>query len=132
MRTIKNLRWSAGRGIAAERHGRHKVTDTLLCTTMMKLCAQPARIWSAVTCHRFCSFGDRSAAPPSPKQGRGQRPGRVGRVPASDGHKAPAESADKSTHSKVVAAPPPCAFCASWRHSAVYSQGFTLVFVEGG
>src|SRR5438093_7950263 len=65
----------------------------------MKLCAQPARIWSAVTCHRFCRFGDLS-----PKQGRVQRPGRVGRLLPLDGDKSPAESADKSAHSKVVVA----------------------------
>src|SRR5881409_70978 len=70
-------------------------------TPMMKLCAQPAKIWSAVTCHRFCRFGDLS-----PKQGRVQRPGRPGRLLAFDGDKSPAESADKSAHSKVVAAPP--------------------------
>src|SRR6266542_6263538 len=68
---------------------------------MMKLRAEPARIWSAVTCHRFCRFGDLS-----PKRGRVQRPGRVGRLSALDGDKSPAESADKSAHSKVVAAPP--------------------------
>src|SRR6266540_1785986 len=56
---------------------------------------------SAVTCHRFWRFGDLS-----PKQGRVQRPARVGRLPAFDGDKSPAESADKSTHSKVVAASP--------------------------
>jgi hypothetical protein len=43
----------------------------------------------------------------SPKQGRVQRPGTVGRLPAFDGDKSPAESADKSAHSKVVAAAPP-------------------------
>src|SRR2546428_11028313 len=67
---------------------------------MMKLRAEPARIWSAVTCHRFCRFGDLS-----PKRGRVQRPGRVGRLSALDGDKSPAESADKSAHSKVAAAP---------------------------
>src|SRR5437867_10763597 len=46
-------------------------------------------------------FGDLS-----PKQGRVQRPARIGRLPAFDGDKSPAESADKSAHSKVVAAPP--------------------------
>src|SRR5881397_4307093 len=70
-------------------------------TTMMKLCAQAARIWSAVTCHRFCRFGDLS-----PKQGRVQRPGRAGRLLAFDGDKSPAESADESAHSKVTAASP--------------------------
>src|SRR5437867_160744 len=45
-------------------------------------------------------FGDLS-----PKQGRVQRPARVGRLPAFDGDKAPAESADKSTHSKVATLP---------------------------
>src|SRR6058998_2346685 len=64
---------------------------------MMKLCAQATRIWSAVTCHRFCRFGDLS-----PKQGRLQRPGRVGRLPAFDGDKSPAKSADKSAHSKAI------------------------------
>jgi len=48
-------------------------------------------------------FGDLS-----PKQGRVQRPGRFGRLPAFDGDKSPAESADKSAHSEVVAAPPRC------------------------
>jgi hypothetical protein len=57
------------------------------------------KIWSAVTCHRFCRFGDLS-----PKQGRVQRPGSVGRLLAFDGDKSPAESADKSAHSKAVAA----------------------------
>ncbi len=60
-----------------------------------------ALIWSAVTCHRFVRFGDLS-----PKQGRVQRPGRVGRLLAFDSDKSPAESADKSAHSKVVAALP--------------------------
>ena len=68
---------------------------------MTTLCALPAKIWSAVTCHRFCRFGDLS-----PKQGRVQRPGQVGRLPAFDGDKSPAKSADKSAHSKVVAALP--------------------------
>src|SRR5213594_3231778 len=70
-------------------------------TTMMKLYARPARIWSAVTCHRFYRFGDLS-----PKQGRVQRPGRDGRLLAFDGDKSPAESADESAHSKVTAASP--------------------------
>src|SRR5437867_7700326 len=68
---------------------------------MMKLYARPARIWSAVTCHRFYRFGDLS-----PKQGRVQRPGRDGRLLAFDGDKSPAESADESAHSKVTAASP--------------------------
>src|SRR5881397_1127481 len=72
-------------------------------TPMMKLCAQPAKIWSAMTCHRFCRFGDLS-----PKQGRVQRPGKVGRLPAFDGDKSPGKSADKSAHSKVIAASPRC------------------------
>src|SRR5216117_3646676 len=42
----------------------------------------------------------------SPKQGRVQRPGRVGRLPTFDGDKSPAESAYKSAHSKVIAASP--------------------------
>ena len=73
----------------------------LIRTTMMKVCAPTARIWSAVTCHRFCRFGDLS-----PKQGRVQRPVSVRRFPPFDGDKSPAESADKSAHSKVVAALP--------------------------
>src|SRR3989442_1167086 len=81
--------------------------DLPIRTTMMNLRAQPARIWSAVTCHRFCRFGDLA-----PKQGRVQRPGKVERPPAFDGDKSPAESADKSTHSKVVAATPRCVY--SW------------------
>jgi len=68
---------------------------------MMKYWAVGARIWSAVTCHRFCRFGDLS-----PKQGRVQRPGKVARLFAFDGDKSPAESADKPAHSKVVAASP--------------------------
>jgi len=96
----KSSRWQAG----------SPIWEVIFCTkirtaitAMMKLCAQPARIWSAVTCHRFGRFGDLS-----PKQGRVQRPGRVGRVATFDGDKSPAESADKSAHSKVVAAPPRC------------------------
>ena len=68
-------------------------------STMMKLCPIAARIWSAVTCHRFWRFGDLS-----PKQGRVQRPGSARRFPPCDGDKSPAESADKSAHSKGVAA----------------------------
>src|SRR6059036_573134 len=83
-----------------ERAGvRGKGAFELTRTTMLKLRARPATIWSAVTCHRFCRFGDLS-----PKQGRGQRPGRVGRLPAFDGDKSPTESADESAHSKVIAA----------------------------
>src|SRR5881296_1423744 len=103
----KSSRWQAG----------SPIWEVIFCTkirtaitAMMKLCARPARIWSAVTCHRFGRFGDLS-----PKQGRVQRPGRVGRVPTFDSDKSPAESADKSAHSKVVAAPPRCAFCAFLR-----------------
>src|SRR5881296_419508 len=94
----KSSRWQAG----------SPIWEVIFCTkirtaitAMMKLCAQPARIWSAVTCHRFGRFGDLS-----PKQGRVQRPGRIGRVATFDGDKSPAESADKSAHSKVVAASP--------------------------
>src|SRR5437867_1127564 len=91
-------------------------------TTMMKLCAQPARIWSAVTCHRFCRFGDLS-----PKQGRVQRPGRFGHRPAFDGDKSPAESADKSAHSRVVAARPhwvhPCPSVVTWASPSRGGEG---------
>src|SRR5213593_3992445 len=72
-----------------------------ICSMVMKLCPIAARIWSAVTCHRFWRFGDLS-----PKQGRVQRPGRVERLPAFDGDKSPAESAEKSAHSNEVAASP--------------------------
>src|SRR6058998_190223 len=85
------------------------IESVSICTTRMKLCAQPASIWSAVTCHRFCRLGDLS-----PKQGRVQRPGRVKRRPAFDGDKSPAESADKSAHSKGVAVPP------RWVHSCSF------------
>ena len=55
------------------------------------------RIWSAVIRHRFCGFGDSS-----PKPGRVQRPREeVGRLLAFDGDESPAESADKSAHSKA-------------------------------
>jgi len=52
-----------------------------------------------VTCHRFQCFGDLS-----PKQGRAQRPGesRGTRPLGFDGDKSPAESADKSAHSKAL------------------------------
>ena len=63
--------------------------------------AQAAKTWSAVTCHGFRCFGDSS-----PKQGRVQWPGRVECLRASDGDNSPAESADKSAHSKVAAAVP--------------------------
>ena len=54
-------------------------------------------IWSAVTRHRFYRFGDLS-----PKQGRVQRLGKQLDVPLTfDGDKSPAESADKSAHSKA-------------------------------
>jgi len=72
----------------------HGLSAATAGTTMLKLCALATRIWSAVTCHRFCRFGDLS-----PKQGRVQRSGRFGRLAAFDGDKSPAESADKSAHS---------------------------------
>src|SRR5881397_2260168 len=96
--------------------------SVLIRTPVMKLRAQPARIWSAVTCHRFCRFGDLS-----PKQGRVQRPGEVGRLTALDGDKSPAESADKSAHSKGVAAPPRCAFLRQLRfHSMFLGSPFSI------
>jgi len=52
----------------------------------------------------------------SPKQGRVLRPGRIGSLPAFDGDKSPAKSADKSAHSKVVAALP------RWVHSRLTLQ----------
>jgi len=68
--------------------------------------------WSAGTCHRFCRFGDLS-----PKQGRVERPARAVCLPAFDGDKSPAESADKSAHSKVAAASRRCEDCGSTRSS---------------
>ena len=54
-------------------------------------------IWSAVTCHRLQRFGDLS-----PTQGRVRRPwNNAGPPMAFDGDKSPAESADKSAHSKA-------------------------------
>src|SRR5206468_12303064 len=91
----KSSRWQAG----------SPIWEVIFCTNirtaitaMMKLCAQPPRIWSAVTCHRF---GDLS-----PKQVRVQLPGRVARVATRDGPMAPADSADNSEHSQADAAPP--------------------------
>src|SRR5213594_2749970 len=72
----------------------HGLSAATVGTTIMKRYALATRIWSAVTCHRFCRFGDLS-----PKQGRVQRSGRFGHVPAFDGDKSPAKSADKSAHS---------------------------------
>ncbi len=72
----------------------HGLSAATVGTTMMKRYALATRIWSAVTCHRFCRFGDLS-----PKQGRVQRSGRFGHLPAFDGDKSPAKSADKSAHS---------------------------------
>jgi hypothetical protein len=59
------------------------------------------KIWSAVTRHRFRCFGGLS-----PKQGRVQRPEKVGHVDAFDGDKPPSKSADKSAHSRFLAASP--------------------------
>src|SRR2546422_10011253 len=92
-------RWTVAADVRRRNAWTHGSSATIVGTTIMKLCAQAARIWSAVTCHRLCRFGDLS-----PKQGRAQRPGRVGRLLPFDGDKSPAESADKSAHSKVVAA----------------------------
>src|SRR5438093_9921283 len=94
--------------------------------TILKLCAPAARTWSAVTCHRFCRFGDLS-----PKRGRVQRPGRVRRLPAFDGDKSPAKSADKSAHSKVVAPLPrrvhSCPFVASLMEAWLKKLGIGAV-----
>src|SRR2546428_5718272 len=89
----------------------------------MRLCAETARIWSAVTCHRFWCFGDLS-----PKQGRVQRPGRVVRLATFDGDKSPAQSADKSAHSKGVAASPRWGHSCNSRLVARSAQGgFTMI-----
>ena len=64
---------------------------------MTKTPVHPPEIWSAVTCHRFGRLGDSL-----PKQGRVERPGRAPGSPrACDGDKSPAESGDKSPHSKA-------------------------------
>src|SRR5881409_1585005 len=55
-------------------------------------CLAAATIWSAVTCHQ-----SRAAL---------NGTGALDALPAFDGDKSPAESADKSAHSKVVAALP--------------------------
>jgi hypothetical protein len=55
-------------------------------TTMVKVRVFPARIWSAVTCHRFAGFGGWS-----PKPGRVQRPVvEMRRAFSIDGDKSPA------------------------------------------
>jgi hypothetical protein len=69
-----------------------------------------AKIWSAVTCHRFLRFGDLSPKPGS-VQWPWEETGVVGCLAhhqngallAFDGDKSPAESADKSAHSKAGA-----------------------------
>jgi hypothetical protein len=58
--------------------------------------ARTARIWSAVTCHRFVRLADLSA-----RQGRVQRPGAIPRARQFDGDKSPAKSGENSPHSKV-------------------------------
>ena len=58
---------------------------------------RPKVLWSAVTCHRSDGFGDLS-----PKPARVQRVAKqIGAWGAFDGDKSPAESADKSAHSKA-------------------------------
>jgi hypothetical protein len=55
-----------------------------------------AKLWSAVTCHRFRRLDDLSS-----KQNRVQRFANSPRAPALDGDKSPPESAVKSAHSKA-------------------------------
>ena len=71
-----------------------------ICNTIVKLRAPTANIWSAMTCHRFVRRVDLSA-----RQSRVQRLGEKPTPPlAFDGDNSPTKSADKSAHSKVVAA----------------------------
>ena len=64
---------------------------------MTKLRAYSPEMWSAVTCHRFDRLGDSS-----PEQSRVQRlVVSSGRSSDFHGDKSPAESADKSAHSKA-------------------------------
>jgi hypothetical protein len=56
-----------------------------------------AKLWSAVTCHRFHRLAGSTA-----KQSRVQRlVGQIGHSLAFDGDKSPAESAAESAHSKA-------------------------------
>ncbi len=55
-------------------------------------------LWSAVTCHRFPRLADLSA-----KQSRFQRLGEYLRACLLDGDVSPAESGDKSPHSRTTA-----------------------------
>jgi hypothetical protein len=55
-----------------------------------------AKLWSAVTCHRFSSLDDLSS-----KQCRVQRRDECGRVTFNNGDKSPAKSAAESAHSKA-------------------------------
>jgi hypothetical protein len=64
---------------------------------MLKLRAFPTKIWSAVTCHRF----RRLAGLPA-RQSRVQRLGGTPCLGPFDGDKSPAQSADKSAHSKAL------------------------------
>ena len=58
---------------------------------------------------------------------RPARPGGFGRLPAFDGDKSPAESADKSAHSRVVAARPhwvhPCPSVVTWASPSRGGEG---------
>ena len=54
-------------------------------------------VWSAVTCHRFGRLADLSA-----QQSRVQGLGAMPRASWFDGDKSPAESADKSAHSRAM------------------------------
>jgi hypothetical protein len=68
------------------------------CSAVRQQPCTPRRFWSAVTCHRFGGFTGLSV-----KQDRVQR---LAEKPAPflDGDESPAKSADKSAHSKAIAA----------------------------
>lgn len=77
-------------------------------STTMRMRVRTTKLWSAVTCHRFRRLADKSA-----KQSRVQRLAeKLECLPVFDGDKSPAESADKSAHSKPV------------RHELCGSYGF--------
>src|SRR6266498_2044798 len=93
------------RPIGHQQSGGASTTGGAFRARMMKPCAQPANL----------ECGDLSPLLPLwrlvAKADPRSEAGRVGRLSAIDGDKSPAESADKSAHSKEVAASPRCVAC---------------------